>query len=335
MNDRVTALRSWNRETDGGFDLGPSGVLIAIPAYNEQRAIGSVVLQARLNGWPVLVVDDGSHDDTSAIAAAAGAVVRRHEVNQGKAEALNTIFQMARECQAEVLLLVDGDGQHLVDEADLLLEPILNGRADMVIGSRFLNSSAGDVPKIRRMGLSMITKATQIASGTDISDSQSGYRAFSHRAIQELTFSSSGFSAEVEMLFTARNKGLRLAEVPITAVYNEGPVKRNVFGQGAGVLNGLLQLVGQHRPLMFFSGLGLLMLLLGSIGALVVVDIYRQTRTLAIGYSLITVLMCIMGLTSLFTGITLHSIRGGLVALETRMTKLVAVSQRPKGDFDL
>lgn len=302
------------------------GLLVAVPAFNEERAIGSIILQARLKGWDVLVVDDGSADQTAVIAEAAGATVKRHKENLGKAQALNTIFRYARDEQVGALLLIDGDGQHLVEEAERVLAPILEDEADIVIGSRFMATSRGDIPQTRWFGLKLITLATKVASGATVSDSQSGYRAFSRRAVELLAFESNGFTAETEMLFSARQHQLRVKEVPITAIY-EGAPKRNVFSQGFQVLNGMLRLVSQHRPLLFFGVLGVTSLLIGVTAGLFVVDAYRQTRTLAIGFSLVALLLCIMGLSSLLTGITLYSIRANFVQFEARLRNYLGTQQ--------
>ena len=294
------------------------GVLVAIPAFNEERFIGSVVLQVRLLDLPVLVIDDGSSDRTSEIATAAGAVVVRHPVNQGKGVALNTAFEWARRRGSKALVVLDGDGQHPVDEMMMILPPILDGSADIVIGSRFLPTSPGQIPAVRQFGQRAITPAANVFSGASVTDSQSGYRAFSRRAIQLMSFGSKGFSVEVEMQFHAQQHGLVIEEVPITALYHDPP-KRNIFGQGAEVLTALLQLVGRHRPLLFFSGTGLVVLLSGLILGGIVTSIYTDTHVLAIGYALLAVLFTIAGLLSVFTGLLLHSVRSTFVDLESRL----------------
>jgi glycosyltransferase involved in cell wall biosynthesis len=127
-------------------------VLVAIPAFNEERFIGSVVLEVRLKGYAVLVVDDGSKDRTAEVAAAAGATVEQHERNLGKAEAVNTAFRSARAMGVGVLVLMDGDSQHSPAEIDILVAPVLAGQADIVIGSRYLTTSQGRIPGLRSIG---------------------------------------------------------------------------------------------------------------------------------------------------------------------------------------
>lgn len=296
-------------------------VLAAIPCYNEERYIGSVVLQAKRFVDAVIVVDDGSHDATADIAAAAGATVLRHITNQGKAEALNTAFAAARRLNAAVLVLLDGDGQHRAEEIPGLVRPIEEGRADIVIGSRFLATAEGEIPRLRSLGQRAITGITNVGSGVAVTDSQSGYRAFSRRAIEVLVFKQQGFTVESEMQFLAKEHGLRVAEQPITAIYHPEQPKRNVFQQGTWVLNGVLRLVGQHRPLLFFGLPGMTFFLTGLALGIHVVDLYRESRTLAVGYAILTVLLGVIGMLSLFTAVLLHSIRAFILDLKLDITR--------------
>lgn len=296
-------------------------VLVAIPAFNEERFIGSVVLRAGKAGFPVLVVDDGSDDDTAAIAAAAGARVERHPTNLGKAQAINTALAVARKQNADALVVLDGDGQHDADEIERVLEPVLAGDADIAIGSRFLPGSDGEVPAVRRVGQRLVTGATNLISGARVTDSQSGFRAFSRRAIQALFLRSAGYGGEVEMQFHARDHALRLAEVPCRAIYSDPP-KRPVLEHGTRVLNQLLQLSGRHRPLLFFSIPGIVLVLLGLVAGSVISAIYSATHVLAVGYALLSVLLIVCGLLACFTGLVLHAVRGAFLDLDQRLRSL-------------
>lgn len=281
--------------------------VVVIPAYNEERFIGSVVLKTRQIVNTVIVVDDGSRDSTAAIAAAAGAVVVKHEGNKGKGVALNTGFLKAKEYTPEVVITLDGDWQHMPEEMALVAAPILEGGADIVVGSRYLEKSS-DVPVQRVIGHWGFTSLTNIVSGVSLTDSQSGYRAFSPAALDALTFSSNSFSVESEMQFLAKDHKLKVVEVPITIRYVDKP-KRNVLGHGFVVLNGILRLVAQHRPLLFFAVPGVFTLLAGLLLGVWVVYNYALYETLAVGTALIVVIMMLTGAFLLFTGIVLHSIR--------------------------
>jgi glycosyltransferase involved in cell wall biosynthesis len=281
--------------------------VVVIPAYNEERFIGSVVLKTRQIVNTVIVVDDGSRDSTADLAAAAGAVVVRHEGNKGKGVALNTGFLKAKEYTPEVVITLDGDWQHMPEEMALVAAPILEGGADIVVGSRYLEKSS-DVPVQRVIGHWGFTSLTNIVSGVSLTDSQSGYRAFSPAALDALTFSSNSFSVESEMQFLAKDHKLKVVEVPITIRYVDKP-KRSVLGHGFVVLNGILKLVAQHRPLLFFAVPGVFTLLAGLLLGVWVVYNYSLYETLAVGTALIVVIMMLTGTFLLFTGIVLHSIR--------------------------
>jgi glycosyltransferase involved in cell wall biosynthesis len=282
-------------------------VSVVIPAYNESRFIGSVVLGLTRRPVEILVVDDGSDDDTAEIARAAGAEVLRLETNQGKGAALNAGLDRVRQGMPDAIVIIDADGQHLPDELEQVVRPILEHRADIAIGSRYLDGTS-NTPSHRKFGHKVMNFFTSLFSGVKVSDSQSGYRAFSPRAYGLLTFSSRDFSVESEMQFLASEHGLVIIDVPVTIQYLDKE-KRSPWGQGASVLYGILRLTGQYRPLLFFSMPGLVSLLAGLIWGLIVIDRFRIYGQLAIGYAMICVLLCLIGLTLFSTGITLHSMR--------------------------
>lgn len=288
-------------------------VVCIIPAHDEARFIGSVVLQSHQFADTVLVVDDGSTDATGEIAKAAGAVVLQHKHNLGKGSSLRTGLKRALAFNPDVIVALDGDGQHVPAEIHRLTQPILRGDADIVIGSRYLDGNS-TVPRHRIWGHRVFNLVTNGASGTALTDSQSGFRAFSPAAVNLLALKSNGFSVESEMQFLAHQHDLRLVEVPVTIHYHDPP-KRPVWAHGMMVLHGLLALVGQYRPLLYFGVPGLLVLLFGLIGGIVVVDIYRRSLELAVGYALLAVSLIMLGSLTLFTGIILHSIRGLLLQL--------------------
>jgi glycosyltransferase involved in cell wall biosynthesis len=288
--------------------IGQPRVAVVIPAYNEERFIGSVVLKTLSYPVTVIVVDDGSTDTTSKLALLAGAVVVRLETNQGKGAAITAGMKKAWEYQPDVLVLIDADGQHLPDDLPRLLEPVLEGRADIVVGSRYIKKES-KVPLHRVWGHRLLNVLTGAASGVRVSDSQSGYRAFSRRALEQINFSSTGFSVESEMQFMAHEKGLIIEEVPVTIQYLDKP-KRSVLRQGMSVLGGVIKLTGQYRPLLYFGLTGGLVMLAGLGIGLRFVRIFTRSGQLALGSGLACVLLMILGLILLTTGIMLHSMRG-------------------------
>ena len=282
-------------------------LVAVVPAYNEDRFIGSVVLKALPFVDRVIVVDDGSLDRTAAVAREAGAEVIVHPENRGKAIALKTGFSRARELGADVVVTLDGDGQHNPLEIPRVVSPILRGQADMVIGSRFLDIHVR-IPIWRRLGQHLLNLLTTVGSGVPCTDSQSGFRAFGPRALAALSFRSQGFAIESEMQFWAREHHLRLVEVPIGCDYTEKP-KRNPVRQGLQVLNGILELASQSRPLLVFGVSGLLLALLGTGWWCWIVRTHSRTGELALGCALLATLSLIIGVLCAFEGVTLHTLR--------------------------
>jgi hypothetical protein len=284
----------------------PALTLALIPAHNEERFIGSMVLAVRAYVDEVVVIDDGSADRTSEVARQAGATVLQHRRNGGKAAAVNTGFVYARALHPSAVVMLDGDGQHCADDIPQVLAPITSGRADVVVGSRFLGIKS-DIPAYRQVGQHGLTFVTNLASGVRVSDSQSGFRAFSGRAVQHLTFTQGGFSIESEMQFLVKEHRLRVTEAPIKVIYAE-KAKRNPVRHGLQVLNGVLRLMTQLRPMQFFGTTGFAVFMVGAMLGVYLTQIYAATQQLAIGYGLLTVLLCVVGLV-LFAGIILHSTR--------------------------
>jgi hypothetical protein len=221
-------------------------IVVGIPAYNEERAIADIVVRALPHAAEVVVVDDGSVDLTARRALQAGAVVIRHRVNCGKGAAVVALFQYAIDHMADVLVLIDGDGQHDPGEIPAVVAPCLENRADVVVGSRFVAEARSATPVVRRLGQHAFNAMTTLASGVRCSDSQSGFRAFRRRAFCAMRLSETSFSVECEMQFEARKRGLSLAEVPISCRYDQPP-KRNVLSHGAGVLSRLAAMALRRR----------------------------------------------------------------------------------------
>ncbi|HEX7023061.1 MAG TPA: glycosyltransferase family 2 protein, partial [Trueperaceae bacterium] len=238
-----------------------ASIVAVIPAYNEERFIASVVFQTRPYVDQVIVVDDGSNDRTAELAEAAGAFVVLCEQNSGKAAALNAGFAAALRYHPQAVVCLDADAQHEPSEIPSVALPVLEGQADVVIGSRFM-STKSKIPGWRQVGQHTLTAVTNTLSGTHLTDSQSGFRAFSATAAQALSFTSQGLSVESEMQFLFGPAGMRVAEVPISVRYQDGN-KRNPVVHGLQVLDALLSLVARRRPLMFISLPGLLLACLG------------------------------------------------------------------------
>ena len=280
-------------------------IVVVIPAFNEERFIASVVIQAQQYADHVIVIDDGSVDNTARLAVAAGAEVIRHYQNAGKAEALNKGFRAALQYEPDAIVCLDADAQHDASEIPKVAAPVLAGEADVVIGSRFLELKS-DIPAWRQVGQHTLTKVTNTLSGSHVTDSQSGYRAFSRVAASALRFSSQGLNVESEMQFLFEPAGLRVVEVPISVSYLDGN-KRNPVVHGLQVLDAMLSLVARRRPLFFIALPGFVICLMGLAVGLNVAWRFSQTQQLATGMAIITAILFITGILLGLSGVMLHS----------------------------
>lgn len=286
-------------------------VIVAIPALNEEVAIGSMVLRSRKYADKVVVIDDGSKDKTAEIARMAGAEVIPHMNNGGKGAAIKDAFIYAKKMNADILVLIDGDGQHNPDEIPVLLAPILKGEADMVNGSRFLVNSGNHVPAYRRFGQEVLTFVTNAGAHSNITDTQNGFRAFSKKTFNSFSFGQCGMAIESEMLMDAAKAEMRIIEVPIDVRYDvDHASSSNPISHGFSVLNSILGLISQQRPLLFFGVPGAILLIVAVILCFIVLSIFDNTHEVAIGYSMIFILCTVIGIFSIFTALTLWSING-------------------------
>jgi glycosyltransferase involved in cell wall biosynthesis len=281
------------------------GVLAGIPAYNEASYVGSIVLQARQYVDEVIVVDDGSTDNTTRVAELAGATVIRHNQNRGYGAAVQSILAEAKKRNPDVLVLLDADSQHDPNEIPILIKPISEG-FDLVIGSR--EAQRDKTPRYRRIGKEVIMRSTRLASKTSISDSECGFRAFSQRAISELELKATGMAVSSETIVQAAEKNLRITEVPISNIYTMDGSTLNPIRHGIDVLSRIIVMISQRRPLFFFGLAGGILLVIGLIIGFRVLNIVATTGNLAVGSAVLTALLIIAGISSIFTGIILNAL---------------------------
>ncbi len=279
--------------------------LIIIPAYNEELTIGSVVALARKYG-DVLVVDDGSADRTSEIAQNAGAIVVKHETNMGKGAALRTGFDYALANGYDAAVCLDADGQHNPDEIPALLEPIANGRADLVIGSRYLGANKKRIPLYRRFGLWVLNEGIKVATTMNV-DSQSGFRAMALEALKKMNLNSNGYSAETDIVIKAKEMGLRVREVPINVRYDvPNKHKKNPVTHGLGILASIVGLIGYKRPLLLFGTLSLLSFIVAGVLAYWALEPYYVEGHVYLTQAIGAGIFIIIGIQLFIAGLTLN-----------------------------
>lgn len=287
-------------------------VVIGIPAYNEEKTIAKVVLDAMKHADKVVVCDDGSSDMTAEIAERLGAEVIRHEKNFGYGATIRSLFKRARELNPDVFVTLDGDGQHDPEEIPKVAKPILDGAADITVGSRFGSQfSSSNMPAYRKFGVKLITKLTNAGSeGAAVNDAQSGFRAYSGRSLNELELYENGMGLSSQILMDAGAKHLRICEVPASIRYNNG-VKTSVHNpvkHGIDVVTCIIRLFVERRPLLMLGVPGVVFLI-GSIAFGVwTLDIYRTRHLVETNVALATIAFLILGLFALSTAITLYAI---------------------------
>jgi len=269
-------------------------VVACIPAYNEELTIAKVILKARKHVDKVIVCDDGSTDMTAEIAEACGAEVIRHERNMGKGAAIRSLFKKAREEVADIVVTLDADGQHDPDEIPALINIMAETNADIVIGSRFLNEEiVKKVPTFRRIGNKILNIVTSV---NDVTDTQSGFRIYSRRAIESIQPAEMGFAVDSEILYKASALGLRIIEVPISVEYKvPRPSKRGPVFHALDVSLGMIKHLSMRHPLIFYGLPGVISLLIALIFGLMLIHLFNLTRYFSLPLAVVTVGFGLLG----------------------------------------
>ena len=290
--------------------------IAAMPAYNEAHIIAEVIKGCKKYVDRVVVVDDGSTDNTLDIAESLGAYVVRHETNIGYGAALRNCFETARHLGASAMVIIDSDGQHDPSEIPKLLEPLKNG-FDLVIGSRFVNGNGKNVPIYRKFGMKVLDVATYVAGGLNVTDSQSGFRAYGKRAIENIHLYDTDMSAGSEILIQAGDYNLKFTEVEIHCRYDlDNCSSEHPFIHGPRVLFRILKDMEYRRPLYYFAFPGMIMASTGFLMGLKFLQVYYMGGYLRFGPTLLMVMLTIIGAFMVFTGIILHAISRMIVLNE-------------------
>ena len=283
--------------------------IACIPVYDEESRIADIVKRTKKFVDEVVVCDDGSTDNTFLNAKSAGAIVIKHEKNLGKGEALRSIFDYVKNSNADLIVTIDGDGQFLPEEIPKLFANIIEKKSDIVIGYRFDDET--EMPSYRKFGNKVLDKMTNMASDLPLRDTQSGFRAYSKKAIDDITFQSSGFGADAEILIDASKKGLRISEEKITVLYNTGgkTSTKNPISHSAEVIISLIEIIAIRRPLSYLGIPGVILTIVGIIFSVIVLSTFNDTRYFSIPFTLIALGATFLGLLLLLMSVVLFSIK--------------------------
>ena len=290
--------------------MGTDGIkiLVCVPAFNEAENIENIIIKSKKYADEVIVYDDGSTDNTSELASAAGASVIKSPKNTGYGSAIRALFQAARERNADIMVTLDSDGQHNPDQIPDVIEPIKQG-FDIVLGSRYLGNNQGKVPRIRSFGIKTITKLAQSASYKGITDSQSGFRAYSRNALSKINLFEDGMAVSTEILLRASEKKLSSAEVPITVRYDlKDTSTHNPITHGIGVLYSVFQFVSLRHPLAFYGLPGIVLLIIAAFFMRNALNLFSNTGYVSTNMILIAVGIAVVGVVLLATAAILYTI---------------------------
>ena len=201
-------------------------VFFVIPAYNEAGMVQRVVRELRQSHPHVVVVDDGSSDETAVEARRGGATVVRHLVNRGQGAALQTGIEYALRSGADVIVTFDADGQHRPEDADALLEALETSSADVALGSRFLGGARSNIPPIRRITLRLAALFMRASTGVALTDAHNGLRALRRRAAEKIHLTLDGMAHASELIDHLRRHSLKITEVPVQIRYSEYSLRK-------------------------------------------------------------------------------------------------------------
>ena len=282
-------------------------IVIGIPAFNEEKNIGAILIKLKNISKDIIVCDDGSNDLTAEIAKELGANVISHKRNLGYGAGIRTIFLKAKEINADILITFDADGQHRIEDINTVLKPITNDDADIIIGSRFLDKN-NEIPKYRKIGIKAITSITNSSMGEKLSDSQSGFRAYNKKILENITPSESGMGVSTEILIKASKKKFRITEVPIVVSYEGDTSTQNPVSHGASVILSTIKFTSIEHPLKFYGISGMLFLGIGLFFLFWTLQLFAESGKIITNVSLIGIGGIVIGIVLLVTATILYSI---------------------------
>ena len=282
-------------------------ITVGIPAYNEEKNIAKIIVKLKKTVDQIIVCDDGSTDSTSAIAESLGATVVKHAKNSGYGMAIRSIFLKSREINADILVTLDADGQHKIEDINKIIKPVVDGEADISIGSRFLKED-NNTPGYRKLGVKIITKVTNSSLSEKITDAQSGFRAYSNKVLQSLTPADSGMGISTEILIKSSNLGLKIVEVPTEIQYEGDTSTQNPVSHGTEVLMSTLKYISIERPLRFYGIPSAIFFAIGLTFTFSSIQYYAEIGRLNTNLTLVAAGTLLIAIILIVTAILLYSL---------------------------
>ena len=283
-------------------------IAAGIPAFNEEKNVGSMIVELLKFVDIVIVCNDGSNDNTGMIAKKMGAIVVNHERNLGYGAGIKSLFLKARELGVDVLVTLDADGQHRPEDVLIVLEPIKKHETDIVIGSRFLDQNQQQIPSYRRAGIKIITKLANTTLDKTITDSQSGFRAYNSNVLSEIIPLEHGMGVSNEILIKANKKGFTISEVPIVVSYQGDTSTHNPVSHGASVIFSTLKVISIENPLKLYGIPGSIFLAIGLFFTILTIQDFTETQQILLSTAIIGTGTIIFGTILLMTAIILYSV---------------------------
>ena len=283
-------------------------IIIGIPAFNEEKNIASIITKLMNITDSIIVCNDGSSDLTSEIAEKMGAVVINHKKNLGYGGAIRSIFLKAKELDGDILVTFDADGQHRIEDIGNVTTPIINQEAELVIGSRFLDDSEKEVPQYRKVGIKVITKITNASIKEKLTDSQSGFRAYSKKVVDELNPSELGMGISTEILIKASSKNFKIVEVPIKILYSGDTSTHNPISHGSSVILSTIKYTSIEHPLKFYGIPSVIFFIVGLSFTYLTVQYYAEIGRLSTNLTIVAAGTILIAVVLLITSILLYSL---------------------------
>ena len=283
-------------------------ITVGIPAYNEEKNIAKVIISLKEIVDEIIVCNDGSTDLTKEIAEGLGVQVISHKRNLGYGEAIKTIFNTAKKNQSDILVTFDADGQHRTEDVKNIINPIIEKQAEIVIGSRFLKNET-KMPSYRKIGVKALTKVTNMSINENLTDSQSGLRAYDKKVLQNISLTDSGMGISTEILIKGHQNQFKIIEIPIQILYSgEDTSTHNPLSHGTSVLLSTIKFTSIQHPLKFYGFPGVIFLVVGLSFLLWTLQIYAEETRVVTNIALVGIGTLILGAILMISAILLYSL---------------------------